>query len=72
MDFSFLMILSYHNSGGDRIDDTTTAGDTQVLIPLQNGVLPRKQNVSFCAGPSHTLNFVSFIMINPYPVGSVL
>ena len=33
--FQYLTILSWHNDKGDRINDTTTAGDTSVLLPVQ-------------------------------------
>jgi hypothetical protein len=39
MDFGHLLILSFHNSQGARMDDTTTAADAQVLLPIQNGPL---------------------------------
>jgi hypothetical protein len=39
MDFRHLSILSLHNSQGARMDNTTTAADAQVLLPIQNGSL---------------------------------
>jgi hypothetical protein len=47
MDFGHLMILSFHNSQGARMDDTTTAIDTQILMPIQNRALAdcRKQDM---------------------------
>jgi hypothetical protein len=49
MNFSHLTILSFHNSRGDHIDDTTIAGNAQVLMPIQDGALPTccKQDVRF-------------------------
>ena len=49
MDFGHLTILSFHNSKGDRMDNTTTANNAQVLLPVINGNLGdcQKQDVSF-------------------------
>jgi hypothetical protein len=51
MTFNFLTILSFHNSQGARIDDTTIAGNPQVLKPVQNGVVgaSRSQDVRLFA-----------------------
>ncbi len=38
-DFSRLAILSFHNDAGDQINDTTTATDTAILLPVVNGIL---------------------------------
>jgi hypothetical protein len=67
MDFGHLTILSFHQSDGNRIDDTTVAADPQVLLPVVNGALAIccKQDVKFvqvqfttelchCAGFDHT------------------
>ena len=40
MDFAHLTILSFHNSRGNWTDDTTIAGDAQVLLLVQDGALP--------------------------------
>jgi hypothetical protein len=40
MNFSHLMIMSFHNSRGDPIDDTTVAGNAQVLMPVKDDALP--------------------------------
>jgi hypothetical protein len=49
MDFGHLTILSFHNSKGDWMDNTTTANDAQVLLPVINRNLGdcRKQDVRF-------------------------
>jgi hypothetical protein len=49
MDFSHLTILSFHQSDGDRIDNTTIAANPQVLLPVVDGALAtcRKQDVKF-------------------------
>jgi hypothetical protein len=44
-----LQILSFHDSTGMRINNTTIAGDPTVLLPIINGVLAncRQQDVRF-------------------------
>jgi hypothetical protein len=37
MDFSYLTILSFHQSNGNRIDNTTTAGNSAILLPVVDG-----------------------------------
>ena len=32
-----LQILSFHNTKGDEVNDTTEAGDSSVLLPVLNG-----------------------------------
>ena len=73
MDFARLTIISFHNSRGNRIDDTTVAGNAQVPLPIQDGTLPtcHKQDVHFMRVHC-TLDFATLITVNPYPVGSVL
>jgi hypothetical protein len=36
-DFSRLTILSFHSVNGDVNNDTTTAADTNILLPVQDG-----------------------------------
>ena len=38
-DFTFLTILSWHNTAGAPIDDTTTAADASILKPVQDGAV---------------------------------
>ncbi len=38
-DFSRLAILSFHNDAGDQINDTTTAANTAILLPVIDGIL---------------------------------
>jgi hypothetical protein len=47
--FQYLTILSWHNDKGDRINDTTTAVDTSVLLPVQDGAVAdcRSSGVKF-------------------------
>jgi hypothetical protein len=49
MDFTHLAILSFHQSNGNRIDDTTVAGSPKVLLPIINGPAAAccKPNVKF-------------------------
>ncbi len=73
MDFGNLTILSFHNSRGNWMDNTTTANDAQVLLPVINGNLGdcRKQDVRFVRVQC-TLDFTPLIMVDPYPVSSIL
>ena len=34
-DFSLLQILSFHNDAGGQVNDTTTAADPAILLPLK-------------------------------------
>ena len=47
--FNRLTILSFHDVKGDIILDTTTQGNSTVLLPVQNGnvALCRKGNIKF-------------------------
>jgi hypothetical protein len=73
MDFGHLTILSFHNSKGNWMDDTTTANNAQVLLPVINGTLVdcRKQDVRFMRVQC-TLDFTPLITVDPYPVSSIL
>jgi hypothetical protein len=73
MDFGHLLILSFHNSQGARMDNTTTAANAQVFLPIQNGPLAgcHKQEVQFVQVQC-TLDFAPFIMVDPYPVSFTL
>ena len=73
MNFGHLSILSFHNSQGARMDNTTTAANAQVLLPIQNGPLAGccKQDVRFVQVQC-TLDFAPLIMVDPYPVSSTL
>ena len=48
-DFKNLTIQSYHNSAGARINNTATAANPSILLPVQNGAVAgyRKDNVRF-------------------------
>jgi hypothetical protein len=73
MDFGHLLILSFHNSYGTRMDNTTTAVDAQVLLPIQNGPLAdcHKQDMQFVQVQC-TLDFAPLITVDTYPVSSTL
>jgi hypothetical protein len=73
MDFGNHSILSFHNSQGNWMDDTTIAGDDQVLLPVQEGALAdcRKQDVHYVQVQC-TLDFALLITVNPYPVILIL
>ena len=47
--FRNLTILSWHDSAGAIINNTTTPGDTSILLPVQNGLLVncRQQDIMF-------------------------
>ena len=73
MSFDHLTILSFHDSKGARIDDTTIAGNPEVLKPVQDGAIAscRSQDVKF-ARVQCTLDFRPLTTIDPYPVSSIL
>jgi hypothetical protein len=37
--FQYLMILSWHDEKGTRINNTTIPGDSSILLPVQDGAL---------------------------------
>jgi hypothetical protein len=46
--FQALQILSFHNTRGDKVNDTTTAADPLILLPVINGALNTcHKNVKF-------------------------
>ena len=73
MDFAQLVIHSFHNAQGNHIDDTTTAGNHQVFLPVQDGnkAQCRKLDVRFVCVQC-TLNFGSLVTAHPYPVTPIL
>ena len=70
---AFLTVLSFHRSNGDRVDDTTVAGNPSVLLPLIDGPAAtcRKQDIKFVRVRC-TLNFGALILLDPYPVTPIL
>ncbi len=71
--FDHLTIMSFHNSEGTIINDTTTAANAQILLPVQNGVIAncRQQDIKFVRVQC-TVDFISLVTVNPYPVGTIL
>ncbi len=65
-DFCRLAILSFHNDVGNQIQDTTTAADTAILLPVVNGNLVNccQPNVKFVR-VQITLNFRSLVSVKP-------
>ncbi len=73
MCFQNLTILSFHDSAGDIVDDTTTPADPQVLLPVQDGNLAtcRSQGVRFVRVQC-ILDFASLVTAVPYPTSTIL
>ena len=71
--FNNLAILSFHDSKGARIDDTTIAGNPQVLKPVWDSAIAscRSQDVRFVCVQC-TLDFHALTTIDPYPVSPIL
>jgi hypothetical protein len=65
--------MSFHNSEGTVMNDTTTAADAQILLPVQNGVVVacRQQDIKFVRVQCG-INFTPLITALPYPTGMVL
>jgi hypothetical protein len=65
-DFNRLAILSFHNDTGGQIQDTTTAADAAILLPVINGNLAncRRANVKFVR-VQITLDFRSLVSVEP-------
>jgi hypothetical protein len=73
MSFDNLTILSFHDSAGNIIDDTTTPADLQILLPVQNGNLAncRSQGVRFVR-IQFVMDFVSLVTAALYPISTIL
>ena len=67
-DFTHLQILSFHNTQGDEVNNTTTAADPSVLLPAQNGpVADCRKNVKFVRVQS-SVNFIDLnVLDDPGP-----
>jgi hypothetical protein len=65
-DFCRLAILSFYNDAGNQIQDTMTAADTAILLPVVNGNLINchRPNVKFVR-VQITLDFRSLVSIKP-------
>jgi hypothetical protein len=63
-DFTQLQILSFHSTQGDEVNNTTAAGNSSVLLPVQNGRLDDcRKNVKFVRVQS-TVNFINLNVLN--------
>jgi hypothetical protein len=70
-DFSLLQILSFHNDAGGQVNDTTTAADPGILLPLQDGpVIDCHKAIKFVRVQLN-LNYAALADVNP-PSSTVL
>jgi hypothetical protein len=64
-DFSLLQILSFHNNAGGQVNDTTTAADPAILLPLQDGpVIDCRKPIKFVRVQLN-LNYAALANVNP-------
>jgi hypothetical protein len=64
-DFSLLQILSFHNDAGGQVNDTTTAADPAILLPLQDGpVIDCRKAIKFVRVQLN-LNYAALANVNP-------
>jgi hypothetical protein len=63
--FDNLTILSFHNNSSMQVDDTTTAEDSAILLPVAKGPIPscRKQNIRF-VWVQMNLDFASLVTLD--------
>ncbi len=73
MCFQNLTILSFHDSAGAIINDTTSPANPQVLLPVQDGNLAyfHSQGVRF-VHVQCVLDFGSLVTATPYPISTTL
>jgi hypothetical protein len=73
MSFDNLTILSFHDSAGNIINDTTSPANPQILLPMQNGILVncRSQGVRFVRVQC-VLDFASLVTAAPYPISTII
>ena len=66
LDFTNLTILLFHNNAGKQVNDTTTAADSAVCLPVLNGPIPdcRKKHIRFVQVQTN-LNFASLVTLDP-------
>jgi hypothetical protein len=67
-DFTQLQILSFHNTKGDEVNDTTDATDSSILLPVIDGAyVTCRKNVKFVR-VQLSVNFIDVVTIdNPGP-----
>ena len=62
--FTQLQILSFHNTKGDEVNDTTDAIDSSILLPVIDGTyVTCRKNVKFVHAQL-SVNFIDFVTIN--------
>jgi hypothetical protein len=73
MSFNNLTILSFHDSAGNIIDNTTTPRDPQILLPVQDGNLANflSQGVRFVRVQC-VMDFASLMTATSYPISAIL
>ena len=66
IDFTKLELMTFHNSNGDVINDTTIAADPTILKPVQNGLLAncRSSDVRFVR-LQIALDFADLVTLDP-------
>ncbi len=71
MSFDNLTILSFHDTAGDIINDTTTPRNLQIFLPVQDGNLLncRSQGVKFVRIQC-ILDFAPLVTAAPYPIST--
>ena len=64
--FANLIILYFHINSGTQVNDTTTAADSAVLLPVADEPIPAccKQNIRF-VGVQLNLDFTSLVTLDP-------
>jgi hypothetical protein len=64
--FANLMILSYHIDGGAQVNNTTTANDSAILLPVINGPTTAcwKQHICFVCVQMNQ-DFLSLVTVDP-------
>jgi hypothetical protein len=64
-DISLLQILSFHNDAGGQVNDTTTAAEPAILLPLQDGpVIDCCKAINFVRVQLN-LNYAALANVNP-------
>ena len=73
MSFNNLTILYFHDAASAIINDTTTPGNSQILLPVQDGNLLncRSQGLKFVCVQC-ILDFASLLTAAPYSISTTL
>ena len=64
-DFSLLQILSFHNNAGGQVNDTTTATDRAILLPLQEWPIADCRKPIKFVQVQLNLNYAVLANVNP-------